>query len=143
MSSNLFKNIVIEMAGVAEHLPSDVICVSQPLVYLILKRELGPLAELGLALGRRQVDVLHPAVMNAGSMVGDVLLEHDKVGVWHFYGVHRRQDRSGIVMDCVHDDRRPSRQQWQQREAEEPLHNDGAVGAIDAKGDARSMDVDE
>jgi hypothetical protein len=87
MSSDLLNDLVIEMAGVTQEVPGNVVCMFQALEDVIGDRELRSLSKLcplGLAL---EMDVLHPAVMVGGGSLGDVLLEDDDVGIGDFFRI--------------------------------------------------------
>ena len=87
MSSNLLNDRVIEMAGVTQEVTSDIVCMFETLENIGRNRELRSLSKLGSLVLVVGVDVLHPAVVVAGSSLRNVLLEDDNVGIGDLYRV--------------------------------------------------------
>ena len=87
MSSDLFDDRVIKVTRVTQKVTGDIVCVLETLEDIRGNRELSSLSELGSLSLAGRVDVLHPAVMLTGRGLGDVLLEHNDVGVWDLYRV--------------------------------------------------------
>ena len=81
MPSDPLDDVVIEMAGVTEEIPRDVVCVFDAFEDIGRDGELRPLSKLGSLVLALEVDVLHPGVVARGSSLGDVLLEDDNVGI--------------------------------------------------------------
>ncbi len=124
MSSDLLDDRVIEMARVAQEVPSNIICMFYAFEDIRRHGELRPLSKLGALILALQVDVLHPAVMVGGRCLGDMLLEDDDVGVWDRLRVHRRDDRRGTLMNSFSAEGGCCRSQRQERQADKPTHDE-------------------
>jgi len=89
MPANLLDDTLIEVSRVAQERASDVVCVFQAPEGIVPEGELGALPQLRPLVLELQVDVLHPALVSGSGFRGDMLLEHDDVGVGNFLRVRR------------------------------------------------------
>jgi len=99
MSADLLDDRVIEVPRVTQELASDTVCVLETLEDVVGNRELRSLSKLGASVLALEMDVLHPAVVLRCQGVGDVLLEHDDVGVRNGLRIGGRKERSSTFMD--------------------------------------------
>jgi hypothetical protein len=83
MPSDLLNNGVIEVAGVTQKVPCNIIGMLETLKDIGRNGKLRSLSKLGSFVRVVEVDVLHPAVMIRGSSLGNVFLEDDDIGIGH------------------------------------------------------------
>lgn len=124
MSADLFDDRVIEMAGIAQEVASDVVGMFDAGKDIVGSHgELGALPKLGAGALALEVDVVHPSVVVVRRGRGDVLLEDDDVAVRHDLRVRGREDGSSTLMDSLGAERRGRRsQQRQEGQADEGTH---------------------
>lgn len=70
------------------------------------------------------MDVLNPAVVDGRVTLGNMVLEDDHVRVRNLLCIRRGDERSSIVVDGVHEDWRACRQQREEGETQDGLHDD-------------------
>jgi len=87
MSADLFDGLIVEMTRIAQEGSGNIVSMLESFEDRVREWELISLSKLRPSVLALEVDVLHPAVMCCGDIVGDVLLENHYVGVWQFFGI--------------------------------------------------------
>ena len=99
MSADLLDDVFVEVTGVAQEATGDVVCVLDTLKDVLSDWVLGALAKLSSCRLGGNVCVLHPELVCRCSVLINVLLEDDNVGIWDGLRVRRGDDWSSILVD--------------------------------------------
>lgn len=87
MPPDLLDDGLVEVAGVAHEVLADLVCVHQSAEDVVDRRDLTTLPQLHALLLIGLVDVLDPALVVLGGLLGDMGLELDEVRVGDDLGV--------------------------------------------------------
>ena len=101
MPTDLLDHVLIEVTRIAEHATGDIVGMLESSERFVDHRQLRSLLELCLAVLRGEVDVLNPAVVSGGEVLGHMRLELDDVVIWDLFHVRRRDDGGCVVVNGV------------------------------------------
>jgi hypothetical protein len=128
VAADFLDDILIEMAGVAQELARNVVCVLQSGEDRLLIGSHWALAQLHALVGVVIMNALNPQVVSLGGVLGDVVLEDNDIGIRDVLRVHWGDDGSSIIVDGVDEQWRASRQSRQSCETEDAPHDKNVEG---------------
>lgn len=133
MPADLLDDLIIEMASVAQEVLANLVGVLQAAEDIVNQGDLAALLEVGANVLARGVNLLDPALVCRGRVLGYVLLELDDVRVGDRLGVGRRKNGRGIAVDGLKADL------WRRCSASCERESDNASHCDWFKGRAKSM----